>query len=176
MINLTNFEYSPASTIALEAGAAVIGKLDANDGVDIGDVTLNAGIAAIGKLSPNNGVDIGDVGIERVIPANLIATIANGASVSGEIDLGGSSMQMLLMPATWTAASITFQVFETTGGTARSAYDDSGSEIVVTTAASRAVPVPAELAGARFIRIRSGTVGTPVNQGGDRIITVILKG
>ncbi len=164
------------STIALEAGTAVIGKLAPNDGVDIGDVTLNAGIAAIGKLSPNNGVDIGDVGIERVIPANLTATIANGASLSNEIDFGGSSMQMMLMPTAWTVAVITFQVAEATGGTLRNAYDEFGNEVSVTIAASRAVPVPLELAGVRFVKIRSGTGGSAVNQGAECIITVILKG
>lgn len=37
---------------ALPAGANAIGKLAANSGVDIGDVTLTAGTAAVGKLLP----------------------------------------------------------------------------------------------------------------------------
>lgn len=162
--------------VTLTAGNAIIGRLAPNSGVDVGDVTLNASNAVVGRLAANSGVDIGDVGIERVNLANVTATIANGASLSDEIDLGGSSMQTILMPAVWTAASLTFQIAEASGGTWRNVYDDSGTEVAVTTAASRAIPMPAELAGARFIKIRSGTSGTPVNQGGARSLVVLLKG
>lgn len=41
-----------AITNALPAGTNAIGKLTANSGVDIGDVTLNAGTDSIGKLLP----------------------------------------------------------------------------------------------------------------------------
>ena len=53
---------------SLPAGTNAIGKLAANSGVDIGDVTLTAGTAAIGKLAANSGVDIGDVDVTSVIP------------------------------------------------------------------------------------------------------------
>jgi hypothetical protein len=46
-----------AITNALPAGTNAIGKLAANSGVDIGDVTLTAGTDAIGKLLPPN-VDV----------------------------------------------------------------------------------------------------------------------
>lgn len=69
-------------TVTLAAGTASIGKLAANSGVDIGDVTINntsiavtqsgtwnvglsAGTNAIGKLAANDGVDIGDVTINN---------------------------------------------------------------------------------------------------------------
>ena len=67
-------------TVVLGTGSAVFGKLAANSGVDIGDVTLNAGTAEIGKLAAgtasigsvtlnaNSGVDIGDVDITSVVP------------------------------------------------------------------------------------------------------------
>jgi len=53
---------------ALPAGTNAIGKLAANSGVDIGDVTLTAGTAAIGKLAANTGVDIGDVDVTSIVP------------------------------------------------------------------------------------------------------------
>ena len=53
---------------ALPAGTNAIGKLAANSGVDIGDVTLTAGTAAIGKLAANSGVDIGDVDVTSIVP------------------------------------------------------------------------------------------------------------
>ena len=40
---------------------------------------------------------------------NISATIANGASLSGALDLNERTPVALLMPAAWTAASITFQ-------------------------------------------------------------------
>lgn len=43
-----------AITNALPAGTNAIGKLSANSGVDIGDVTLTAGTAAIGTLLPSD--------------------------------------------------------------------------------------------------------------------------
>jgi hypothetical protein len=43
-----------AITNALPAGTNAIGKLAANSGVDIGDVTLTAGTAAIGSLLPSD--------------------------------------------------------------------------------------------------------------------------
>ena len=61
---------------SLPAGTAAIGKLAANSGVDIGDVTLTAGSAAIGKLAANSGVDIGDVDV---------ASIAAGTNIIGKI-------------------------------------------------------------------------------------------
>ncbi len=143
------------------------------DGTYIGDIKFGEGLPA------NNGIDIGDVGIERVNLTSVTATITqdDATGLSAEIDLGGSSMQTILMPAAWTAASLTFSVAEATSGTFRNAYDDSGTEVVVTTAASRAIPMPSELAGARFIKLRSGTSGTPVTQlSADKIITVLLKG
>ena len=58
---------------ALPAGTNAIGKLAANSGVDIGDVTLTAGTNAFGKLAANSGVDIGDVDVTSV-PAPLSTT------------------------------------------------------------------------------------------------------
>ena len=45
------------------------------------------------------------------------ATIANGQSLSGEVDLEGYAVAAISMPATWTAADITFAVATATGGT-----------------------------------------------------------
>lgn len=55
--------------VQLGASTAAIGKLAANDGVDIGNVdvaslpSLPTGSNAIGKLAANSGVDIGDVDV-----------------------------------------------------------------------------------------------------------------
>lgn len=70
----------------LRAGTAAFGKLAANAGVNIGDVTvtsitsaLPAGTNAIGKLAANSGVNIGDVHtIAHVLDCEKIAGLVAG--------------------------------------------------------------------------------------------------
>jgi len=74
---------------ALPAGTNAIGKLAANSGVDIGDVTLTAGTAAIGKLAVNSGVDIGDVDVTSVIPGVTATSLGKARdSALGATDTG----------------------------------------------------------------------------------------
>ncbi len=106
-------------------------------------------------------------------------TIANGASLSGEVDLGGYALAAIQMPSAWTAANLTFQAATASGGTFQEVYDDLGNELTVQAAASRCIgidSVAGALAPLRFIKIRSGTAATPVNQAADRTLTLILKG
>jgi len=108
--------------IALPAGSNAIGKLVANDAVDIGDVTINnaigagvyirpgtgvnldtsavtitgalpAGSAAIGKLAANSGVDIGDVDVTSLPGAAHDAAVSgNPVRVAGKALNWGSSV------------------------------------------------------------------------------------
>jgi len=88
-------------TVILGTGSAVFGKLAANSGVDIGDVTLNAGTAEIGKLAAgtasigsvtlnaNSGVDIGDVDITSVVPGVGATNLGKAIqSAQGTTDTG----------------------------------------------------------------------------------------
>ena len=88
-------------TVVLGTGSAVFGKLAANSGVDIGDVTLNAGTAEIGKLAAgtasigsvtlnaNSGVDIGDVDITSVVPGVGATNLGKAIqSAQGTTDTG----------------------------------------------------------------------------------------
>lgn len=108
----------------------------------------------------------------------VTATIANGASISNEIDLGDKVFAGLIMPAEWTAAVITFLVAAESGGTFYSLYNDAGTEISLTVAAGTAVgiaDVALALAPWRYIKLRSGTAASPVAQGADRAIAIVLK-
>ncbi len=111
--------------------------------------------------------------------ATATATIADGQSLSGEVDLGGHALVGLVIPSGWqTATSITFQVASATGGTFVNLYDDAGNEVTVTVAASRGVgcdAVAGALAPWRFIKVRSGTSGSAVAQAGGDTITLVLK-
>lgn len=109
---------------------------------------------------------------------NTNVTILSGASQSDVIDCQMFVPVALLMPASWTAATITFLAAfddEEDGGTFRPVYDADGTELAVTVAASRHVVLaPDALRSARWLKLRSGTSGSPVNQGADRVIGVAL--
>ncbi len=109
---------------------------------------------------------------------NQTAVIANGESLSGELDLKGCNLFGLIMPTAWTTANLTFQVSNVSGGTFQNLYDDGGNEVTVAAAASRniAIDISAlKIAPWRYLKIRSGTSGTAVNQGAARTITLVGK-
>ena len=109
----------------------------------------------------------------------VIATIANGANLSDAVNLRGEVLVGVRMCAVWDAANLTFQV-SMDDVTYLNAYSGAGAEHVVTAAASRHIWVdPNAFAGYRWLKVRSGTVGTPVDQttGADpRLIELITRG
>lgn len=108
--------------------------------------------------------------------------IASGTSLSGGYDLGSREINSVVagfqMPSAWTAANLTFQV-STDDATYQNLYDDAGNEVTVTAADSRFITLDtaqrSNYDGIRFIKIRSGTSGSPVNQGSDRTIQVVIQ-
>jgi hypothetical protein len=110
-----------------------------------------------------------------VIFNDAAAVIANGASLSGAVALGAGAPVAIATPAAWTAANLTFQG-SVDGTTFLNLYDDAGTEVTVTAAVDRYIALSASLfAGCRFLKIRSGTAGTPVNQGAARTLTVVTR-
>lgn len=110
-----------------------------------------------------------------------VATIASGAALSGAIDLGLNGQAEIVgvvMPAAWTAAALTFQV-SPDGTNYSDLYDDGGTEVNFTVAAARAFgwqqTTAHKIKGWRWLKIRSGTTGLPVNQAAQRLITVVTK-
>jgi hypothetical protein len=96
----------------------------------------------------------------------LPATIANGTSLSGEVDLGALDLVGIQMPAAWTAASMTFQVSVDGGVTWLEHTSSAGTETTFTVAASQYIAVdPTLWRGVNAVKVRSGTLGSPVNQG-----------
>jgi hypothetical protein len=106
----------------------------------------------------------------------IAATISSGQSLSSEIDLGGYRNIAIQMPSSWDTANLTFQGSTVSSGTFQNIYDSAGNELTLIAAASHAIADIPELAPFRYIKIRSGTSGTPVNQSANRTITVIAKG
>lgn len=109
----------------------------------------------------------------------VIATIAQDANLSDAVYLEGEVLVSVRMPAVWDAANLTFQV-SMDNVTYLNAYSQAGAEHVVTAAAALHIWVdPAAFAGYRWLKVRSGTSGTPVAQStGDdpRLIELITRG
>jgi len=104
-------------------------------------------------------------------------TIASGdaTGLSGAIDLTGHVLAGIFMPAAWTTGNLTFQAaIDTITGTYQNVFDNNGNELTVTAAAAEYLAIPPSLFyGLRFIKVRSGTSGTPVTQGGARVLTLV---
>lgn len=109
-----------------------------------------------------------------------VVTITAGASQSTVIDKSHYKNMLIIMPAAWSAANITFLVSDnpTTGFVML--VDDAGTEVALTTVTiSTAITMTSTdkeaLESAMFIKLRSGTNATPVNQTAGAEITVILS-
>ena len=116
--------------------------------------------------------------IARRLRLPQTVTIANGTALSPAIDLGEMNLAAIVLPATWTTANLTFQggVKDPTTGTITYAdiTDKSGAEYTVTAAQGKANLIPvSDLAGFRYLKVRSGTSSIPVNQGADRVLTFV---
>jgi acyl-coenzyme A synthetase/AMP-(fatty) acid ligase len=109
----------------------------------------------------------------------VTVTIANGAALSDGISLKGKTVVGLLMPATWTAAAASFAVLRT-GSTYVPLYNQSGEVVVsasvISASEARWIALnPNDFLGVVGIKVRSGINGTTVNQGGARVVTLIIR-
>jgi hypothetical protein len=121
-------------------------------------------------------VDATNVRQQNVPFSSLPMTIAGGASQSNETDLDHYVVCGIQMPATWTAANLTFRSRCAPQLVVMDVYNSDGTEMTVTAAASRFIVVdPADFAGLRFLTIRSGTTATPVTQEGERQIRLMVR-
>lgn len=108
---------------------------------------------------------------QRILATATVTTSTDG--LSDVIDLGGACLASIETSTVgWTAASMTFRGSNQSSAAMRDVYYN-GSELTFTTTASQAMTFPLEnLAGLRFIQLRSGTAAAPVAQGAAR--TVVL--
>lgn len=108
------------------------------------------------------------------ICTDLVATIADGAATTAEIDLGGTQLVGFFFPASMTSATLTITVAPATGGTFVPLQKDElgGGVYTVTVTSSKYVPVSnlAITAGARFVKIV-----TSGNETGAKSITLATR-
>jgi len=106
-------------------------------------------------------------------PTVLNAVIANGESLSAAVNVQSVPLCRIIMPAEWTAANLTLQT-SSDGTTFNNLYNEDGTEVLIQAAASRSILLYAgNYLGIAFIKVRSGTSGSPVAQGAARNIGVI---
>jgi hypothetical protein len=98
-------------------------------------------------------------------------TIASGQSLTGAINLDRNTLGAVGIPDPWTAADLTFQA-SMDGTTFFDMRNAAGVELQVPVTAGDWISFDLEdFAAPLEIKIRSGTSGTPVNQGADRVLT-----
>lgn len=110
-------------------------------------------------------------------------TITSGQALSNVIGVGADRIVGIVMPAGWDAANITIQavVNQTSDNppvqTFGEVVDTAGTEIVVATAPAAgeyvALADTMALLALGQVRLRSGTVGAPVNQTATRTLFLI---
>ena len=101
--------------------------------------------------------------------------IANGTALSAAINLGGRVLVGMLMSSAWTAAGVTFQA-SIDGVTFADLFTIDGDELLATVAASQFIVLnPANFSGIAFLKVRSGTTGTPVNQAAARTLVLAIR-
>jgi hypothetical protein len=111
--------------------------------------------------------------VTALAQTTLTVTIAQNESLSSAIQLRPNSSgnactpAAILIPSTWvTATTMTFQASDTgVSGTYAELVDEYGSAVAITVAASKYIRLsPGDWWGVNWLKVRSGTSGSPTNQ------------
>lgn len=113
---------------------------------------------------------------QKTLPATILA----GQSLSNAVLVGDFTLCGLYIPAGWTAGAITWQTSFDGGNTFVEVNDSTGAAVSLpsTTAASTYYALDLRnpsLAGLVLVKIRSGTVGAPVNQASQMVVQVVTR-
>ena len=115
-------------------------------------------------------------GMERAVTT---LTIPAAASVSEAMPLGTRSLLGFVTPAAWTTAQLTLEV-SLNGITWFNAFDSFAAQVGVYTNIPVATPTAYSIDNAAllpwlWVRLRSGTSATPVNQAANRVFQVVTR-
>lgn len=106
------------------------------------------------------------------------AAIDSVGSLSNYIDTEGKSIAHIDIPSSWTAANITFKTSaDTTSANFKDVVLWDGTELTVTVTAGKVFLMNPQYSWAfkRYVKVRSGTSATPVNQADARSVLVGIK-
>jgi len=115
----------------------------------------------------------------------LTVTIANGQSLSSAVDLGDRILLAVQMPASWTAAQLSFQASNdgSNFGTLKDFSAPSGASPEIATVGNVGggdyvalgnIP-DAIWRSVGWLKVRSGSASAPTNQGAERTVYLITK-
>lgn len=99
--------------------------------------------------------------------------VSEDASVSGVVDTGGLRLVAIVLPNDWTAGDLTFQA-SVDNERYEDVYTAADAELNVAAGEDRYVVMPEPYLEARYLKIRSGTSGTPVVQAADRLLELVF--
>lgn len=109
----------------------------------------------------------------------ILATIAEGESVTGTIDLSYTALTGFVLPAEWTAAGVSVEVsVDGTNWATGGIQDFAGNTIGIWSSGVANGAYAIDLASMvcwNYCRIRSGTYGTPIAQAAARVISVVTR-
>jgi hypothetical protein len=108
----------------------------------------------------------------KVIPV----TIPNGQSLSNGALVGDYRISGLQFPATWAAGGISWQASLDDGATWVEVSDSTGAPIaypVAGTAGAYMLLDSTKFVGLTLVKIRSGTLAAPVNQGANCVLKLV---
>lgn len=160
-------------TLPLPAGAATEATLTAQSAklpASLGQKAAAASLAVV-------------VASDQSPRATAVASIPNGTSVSGVVDLLNTALLAFIAPSAWTAAALNIEV-SMTGGASASEWVTAGLFDASSTASGNYPSLTAGAAYAvdtltllpfRYVRLRSGTLASPVNQAAQRDFTLITR-
>ena len=146
-------------------------------------------VAALSAILIKTGLKLvfnsADVSASNPLPVSGTAartssttTIPSGSSVSPAVDLQNTALVGFFAPAAWTTAALQIQASADGSTNWGPIIDQYGSAISSWTALTALYPYSIDSAAMlpfRYIRFLSGTVATPVNQGADRVFTVLMR-
>jgi len=101
----------------------------------------------------------------------LDVTIPAGSSYSTPVPLVNQQPVLLMLPASWTGASVTFQV-SSDAATWLDLFGDDGTELAACVGPGRSVVLDWPVLAASCLRLRSGTAAAPVAQQTDAVVTL----
>lgn len=104
------------------------------------------------------------------------AVIPINTALSGVLQINDLTPTAIVMPAAWDAANITIQTSQD-GTNFNNLYDTTAEVALTSAAASRTLTLDGTKLrrGHRYLKIRSGTSATPVNQTAARTLTLICE-
>ncbi len=108
---------------------------------------------------------------QPIITTNLTTLMADGQTESSAIDLSGTTLAALSIPAEFEGASISLKAAIAANGNFVSVYDAKGIVVSFNAAANRFIVIePALMAGLQHIKLVSN-----VAQSGDATITLLTR-